>query len=54
MIVLLVLTFATVAVGIHLMAGMVRRDEPVRGMLGLFVLQVAGILGAMYGALDAD
>ncbi|GAA1823935.1 hypothetical protein HC028_25935 [Planosporangium flavigriseum] len=51
MTVLLVLTFAMVAVGLYLMAGMLRRDEPALGMIGLMVLQIAGFVGAAYGVL---
>jgi hypothetical protein len=51
-IVLLVLTLATVAVGVYLMVGMLRRDEPVLGMIGLMVLQLAGVIGTAYGVLS--
>jgi hypothetical protein len=52
MIILLVLTLATVAVGVYLMVGMLRRDEPVLGMIGLMVLQMAGFIGTAYGVLS--
>ncbi|NJC69400.1 hypothetical protein HC031_06655 [Planosporangium thailandense] len=52
MIVLLVLTLATVAVGVYLMVRMLGRDEPALGMIGLMVLQAAGVMGAAYGVLS--
>jgi hypothetical protein len=50
---LLVLTFATIAVGVYLMVVMLRRDEPTLGMIGLMVLQIAGVMGAAYGVLTS-
>jgi hypothetical protein len=50
-IVLLVLTFATVAASMWLLIDMLRRDEPALGMIGLMVLQAAGVMGAAYGVL---
>jgi hypothetical protein len=51
-IVLLVLTLATIAVGVCLMVGMFRRNEPALGMVGLMILQLGGVLGAAYGVLS--
>jgi hypothetical protein len=51
-IVLLVLTLAAIAVGVHLMIRMLRRDEPILGMIGLMVLQAAGVMGTAYGVLS--
>jgi hypothetical protein len=50
--VLLLLTLVTIAVALYLMVGMLRRDEPVLGMIGLMILQVAGVMGAAYGVLS--
>jgi hypothetical protein len=51
-IILLVLTFATVAAAMWLLVDMLRRDEPALGTIGLMVLQAAGVMGAAYGVLS--
>ncbi|GII22884.1 hypothetical protein Pme01_24810 [Planosporangium mesophilum] len=52
MIILFVLTFATVAAAMWLLVDMLRRNEPALGMIGLMVLQAAGVMGAAYGVLS--
>lgn len=53
MVFLLVLTLTAGAVGFGLMGEMYRRDRPVLGLAGLGTLLVAGLLAAVYGALDS-
>jgi hypothetical protein len=51
MIILFVFTALLTAVGIVLMAAMLRRDEPALGVVGLGLLVVAGVPASVYGAL---
>ena len=51
MIVLIIAIVASVVVAAGLFVGMMRRDEPHLGMFGMFVLQVGGVLGTVYGTL---
>ncbi|MGC9670495.1 hypothetical protein ACNTMW_28615 [Planosporangium sp. 12N6] len=53
MFVLLVLVLATAAVGIFLMISMFRRDQPMTGMMGLMILQAAGVMGTAYGVFTS-
>jgi hypothetical protein len=51
--VLLWFTLLLIAVGVGLVAAMLRRDEPVLGMAGLAVLIVAGVPASAYGVLTS-
>jgi hypothetical protein len=53
MLVLLLVTLASVVAGLVLMFEMIRRRENFLGLSGLTVLLAAGILAAVYAAQDS-